>query len=133
MGEDDFPVHVLLVEDEVFISDMVSDLLTCHGFDVRAVTNAEDALVHLRSGAPCDLLFTDINLAGPTDGAMLALAARRLRPELAVVYTSGTVAGSDLHAVPGSAFLPKPYNPDTLCAFLRDRATKARTPLRASA
>jgi DNA-binding NtrC family response regulator len=133
MDEDVCAVHVLLVEDEVFLSDMVSDVLACHGFEVHTVTNAEDALTHLRNGAPCDLLFTDINLAGPTDGVLLAQAARRLRPELPVIYTSGTVAGSELCAVPGSAFLPKPYNPDTLCAFLRDHAAKARPPLRASA
>ena len=111
MGEITDTPRVLLVEDEFLISAMVADVLTKHGFDVHIAANAKDALQHLTCGAPCDVLFTDINLPGGVDGAVLAQLARQLRPGLPVVYASGLVTAIEqLNAVPGSTFVPKPYD-----------------------
>jgi CheY-like chemotaxis protein len=111
--------RVLLVEDEMLISEMVAEVLAEHGFEVHAVATAKDALRHLTCGAPCDILFTDINLAGGMDGAVLAQIAREMRPDLPVVYASGRFGRiEELKAVPGSAFLPKPYDLGQLCAVL---------------
>jgi CheY-like chemotaxis protein len=111
--------RVLLVEDEFLICEMLVDALTEHGFEVHAVANAEDALQHLARGEPCDVLFTDINLSGGIDGAVLSRLARDLRPGLPVVYASGSVATlADLQAVPGASFVPKPYDPDKVCSML---------------
>jgi len=79
------PIHILLVEDEVLISEWVAESLSEQGFEVHAVTNADDALRHF-SFNPVDILFTDINLPGAMDGAALARRIRELRPELPVVY-----------------------------------------------
>src|SRR5262245_9256727 len=103
--------RVLLVEDEFLVSDMISSVLVERGFEVHAVASATDALRHLMGGAPCDVLFTDINLAGGMDGAALARRARELRPDLPVVYASGAVSGlGPGEAVPGSRFVGKPYS-----------------------
>ncbi len=111
--------RILLVEDEVLISDMVAAVLADHGFEVHAVGDAGGALRHLIGGAPCDVLFTDINLPGGVDGAALARLARALRPELAVVYASGSIGGlHELSAVANSTFVPKPYDPARVCALL---------------
>ncbi len=85
--------RVLVVEDEFLISAMVADVLAEHGCEVHVAANAKDALEHLTCGAPCDVLFTDINLPGGVDGATLAQLARQLRPGLPVVYASGLVSG----------------------------------------
>ena len=82
--------RVLLVEDEFLLCDMIAEVLAEHGFEVFAVANAKDALRHLTCGSPCDILLTDINLAGSIDGAALARLARELRPNLPVVYASGS-------------------------------------------
>ncbi len=111
--------RVLLVEDEFLLSDMLSEVLSEHGFEVYAVANAKDALRHLTCGSPCDILLTDIHLAGGIDGAALARLARELRPDLPVVYASGSYSRLEqLDAVSGAIFVPKPYNPDKLCAML---------------
>jgi len=124
MGEITDTPRVLLVEDEFLISAMVADVLTEHGFDVHIAANAKDALQHLTCGAPCDVLFTDINLPGGVDGAVLAQLARQLRPGLPVVYASGLVTAIEqLNAVPGSTFVPKPYDPDKVCALLQSCAS----------
>jgi CheY-like chemotaxis protein len=100
---------ILLVEDEPLICECAAEALSEQGFAVKAVSNAADALRHLASGAKVDALFTDINLAGEMDGGSLACRARELRPQLAVIYTSGR-HHDRLDPVAGSMFLPKPYN-----------------------
>jgi len=111
--------HVLVVEDEVLISRLISEVLEERGFIVHAVEAGEDALRYLQSGAEVDILFTDINLPGQMDGAMLARAAREQRPELPVVYCSGRYTAAALAPpVPRSVFVKKPYSPDDLCRLL---------------
>jgi CheY-like chemotaxis protein len=113
------PFRVLVVEDEFLICDMVSEALAEHGFEVHACAAARDALQHLACGAPCDVLFTDINLPGGVDGVRLAQLARQLRPRLAVVYASGSIGNMEQSlAVSGASFVPKPYDPRRVCALL---------------
>jgi CheY-like chemotaxis protein len=118
------PIHVLLVEDEFLISEWVSQSLAEQGFDVRTVSNAADAL-QLLAALPVDVLFTDINLPGGMDGAALAQRAREMRPDLPVVYASAraTLFKQDSR-VPGSIFVPKPYEP-ALVGRLLAAATRA--------
>ena len=114
------PIRVLLVEDECLISECVAETLEEQGFTVRAVTNAADALMHLRS-SPVDALFTDINLRGGMDGAVLARRARDLLPDLPVVYASGRSGMLDAASrVPGSVFVAKPYVPERVGRILAD-------------
>ena len=115
--------RVLVVEDEFLISAMVADVLSERGCEVHVAASAKEALEHLTCGAPCDVLFTDINLPGGVDGATLAQLARQLRPGLPVVYASGLVTAIEqLNAVPGATFVPKPYDPDKVCALLQSIA-----------
>jgi DNA-binding response OmpR family regulator len=105
------PIHVLLVEDEFFISEWVSQALSEQGFAVQTASNAADALRHLASD-PVDVLFTDINLPGGMDGAALARRARELQPNLPVLYASARATMLEPGArVPGAIIVPKPYEP----------------------
>jgi len=111
--------RVLLVEDEPMISDIVCEAFEEQGFEVHAVDNASDALRRLMTGAPVDILFTDINLPGGMDGAALARRARELRPGLPVIYTTGRGSQIErLQPVEGSMFVPKPYDPFSIGRLL---------------
>jgi DNA-binding response OmpR family regulator len=101
---------VLLVEDEPLLGELMTEALIDQGFEVHAAPDARDALRHLLSGANVDILFTDLDLGAGMDGAALARLAREMRPELPIVYTSGRRSLNDIAAVPGAAFLPKPYS-----------------------
>ena len=119
MGETQTPVSVLLVEDEVLISNLVADCLTASGFTVHEVTTADEALRYIDSGANIDVLFTDVNLPGGMDGAELATRARERRPEMPIVYASGRFKLSDIAPlVSRSLFMAKPYDPADVCALL---------------
>jgi CheY-like chemotaxis protein len=118
------PRRVLVVEDEPVVRDLIVDVLIEDGFEVHAVSNANDALSHLAAHWPVDVLFTDVDIEGEVDGERLAVLARKILPELAVVYTSGSVERID--QVPGSVFVPKPYEPSKICTLLTRAAQKGR-------
>jgi CheY-like chemotaxis protein len=128
MGQPAPPISVLLVEDEVLISNMVADCLTASGFAVHEVTSADEALHYINSGARIDILFTDVNLPGGMNGAELATRARKMRPEMPIVYASGRYKLSDITPlVPRSLFMAKPFDPADVCALL-GRLTGANPP-----
>ena len=114
--------RVLVVEDEALICVETADTLERQGFEVHLALSGEDALRRLRGGLPIDILFTDINLAGPMDGATLARLAREINRALIVVYTSGTVEAV-AQPVAGASFVAKPYSPDRVGRLLREMAT----------
>jgi CheY-like chemotaxis protein len=119
------PLRVLMVEDELLISEWVAGSLAEQGFAVRAVSSAAEALRYLKSTA-FDVLFTDINLAGGLDGLALAHRARELIPDLPVVYASGRLNMLDEDAqVPGAVFVAKPYVPELVGRILADAAKAA--------
>ena len=111
--------HILLVEDEALICVDTAETLEQQGFVVHIALSGEDAVRRLRAGLAIDILFTDINLAGPMTGETLAELARGILPKLAVIYTSGTVVAPS-HCVAGSRFVPKPYNPERVGRMLAE-------------
>ena len=110
---------VLLVEDEVLISQLVADWLADRGFAVHEAATADEALAYIGEGGAVDVMFTDVNLPGSMDGAQLAARVRALRPELPIVYASGRYRADEIAPlVPRSVFVAKPYDPADLCTLL---------------
>ncbi len=77
----------------------------------------------LRRGEPFDLLFTDVVMPGGMNGRQLAEAARSLRPELPVLFTSGYTDEAVLDRGRSDAapahLLHKPYRRTELAAKVR--------------
>ena len=129
MSQGATPISVLVVEDEILISNLVADVLSASGFVVHEVTTADEALQYLGSGADIDVLFTDINLPGDMNGAELAARVRELRPEMPIVYASGRYKLSDISPlVPRSLFMAKPYDPNDVCALLTRLTSTGASP-----
>lgn len=128
MGHAQAPLSVLLVEDEVMISELVADALHEHGFEVHEAATGNDALRYLNSGGAVDVLFTDVNLPGGIDGTELAIRAREMRPEMPIVYASGRYnAGGLGRMVSRSVFVAKPYKPSDIATLLT-RLTQGLSP-----
>jgi CheY-like chemotaxis protein len=102
------PLTVLVVEDDPSLLSLAAYVFGKKGHHVLTGVDAVGALALLHSHS-VDLLFTDIDLAHGTDGVTLARAARALRSDLPVAYTSGRIHLLPDEMVPGSVFLPKPY------------------------
>jgi CheY-like chemotaxis protein len=87
------------------------------------VKDGQEALDVLRGGGSIDLLFTDLVMPGGINGRQLADEARRLRPHLPVLFTSGYAAESimrDDRLDAGVHLLGKPYRRAELAAKVRE-------------
>jgi DNA-binding LytR/AlgR family response regulator len=85
--------------------------------------NGREALQILKESGKIDLLFSDIVMPGGINGVQLAIEARRLKPSLKVLLTSGYTAAvlTDKHGLPKEfPILGKPYRRDELAANLRE-------------
>ena len=83
---------ILVVEDQAEVRRIVVRQLTSLGYRVLEAENAQTAFQTLRTDTPIDLLFTDIVMPG-VSGIEVAAAARKARPDLRVLLTSGFADG----------------------------------------
>jgi DNA-binding NtrC family response regulator len=80
---------VLVVEDEVLIRLAVADHLRSCGFKVVEAGNGAEAQELILAGLHVDLVFSDVTMPGPMDGAALARWLHAQMPDLPVILTSG--------------------------------------------
>ena len=104
---------VLVVEDNAQLRRTAKRQLTELGYKVREADSAQPALTILAGTEAVDLLFTDMVMPGTMDGLDLAYRAKRLRPGLKVLLTSGFPGGrcSDQRVAESRfSLLGKPYS-----------------------
>jgi signal transduction histidine kinase/CheY-like chemotaxis protein len=80
--------HVLVVEDDPHVRQLLCQALSEDGFPCQTAANANEALQILRSSQRIDLLVSDVGLPG-MNGRQLAEIARTLRPRLPVLFITG--------------------------------------------
>jgi CheY-like chemotaxis protein len=122
---------ILVVEDDRMVRDYVVGQLRSLGYAATAASNAAEALKILDGGAAPDLLFTDVIMPGGVDGRQLADQARRRRPSLKVLFTSGYTQTAIVHhgrLDPGVLLLAKPYRKIDLARKIRTALDGAVAP-----
>ncbi|GGG19878.1 hybrid sensor histidine kinase/response regulator [Caldovatus sediminis] len=111
---------VLVVEDDRAVRDMASETLREAGWRVTEAPDGRAALALIEAGERVDLLFTDVVMPGGISGVELAEAARRMRPDLAVLLASGYAGGAQPngggHPACPFPLLDKPYDRVALVA-----------------
>jgi CheY-like chemotaxis protein len=113
---------VLVVEDDPRVLDFTTRLCSRLGYVPIAATNAREALQALGDTPDVAVLFSDMILPGGVNGVELALRARRVRPDLPVLLTSGYADPSILElqqSLPGVGMISKPFDTMTLATSLR--------------
>ncbi len=108
---------VLVVEDDTFICELAELTVQEWGHQTFAANDVDEALEILRSPQHIDLLFTDIYLKTAVIGGFdLAREAIQLRPQLRVLYATGSYITYDMKALflEGAECIRKPYTPDQL-------------------
>ncbi|MBV9825695.1 MAG: response regulator [Alphaproteobacteria bacterium] len=78
---------VLVIEAEFDARAAVSDALKQQGLTVFEVATSEEALELLTSPQEIDIMYTGVVLSGDLNGFQLAEKAKRLRPNLPVIYS----------------------------------------------
>lgn len=110
---------ILIVEDEFMIRLMLAETLVEQGFAVLEAGNGSEAMEQLRQHPAIGLLLTDLTLPGAMDGIALAQWARRLRPDLPVIYVTGrpdSIKSESLSA--RDAVVAKPYLPSEIATVI---------------
>jgi PAS domain S-box-containing protein len=113
---------ILVVEDNVGLREIAVRQLEDLGYRTIPAGDGTSALEIIQRGAPIDLLFTDVVMPGGLDGRALADAARRQRPHLKVLFTSGFTAAAASAATDehfNSNLLSKPYRKGELAGRIR--------------
>ena len=119
-------LNILVVDDHADTVAVLKTWLVDEGHQVIGLTDLGDVesmvFNHAVDVLLIDLLFSDVVIPGGTNGAQLAVEARRLRPELKVLLTSGyTAAALSLeHGLPDNlSLVGKPYQREELAKQLR--------------
>jgi PAS domain S-box-containing protein len=114
---------ILVVEDDDLVREQVSTQLRSLHYQVVSVENGRQALDLLQKTSDFDLLFTDIVMPGGINGRELAEAARKINPDLRVLFTSGYTENAIVHhgrLDRGVHLLNKPYRRQDLAVKIRN-------------
>jgi signal transduction histidine kinase len=112
---------ILLVEDDEQVRRFALSQLKSLGYNVLQAQNGVEAMELIERNERIDLLFTDVVMPGMS-GRQLADSARRRRPGLRVLFTSGYNEDAIVHhgrLDHGVQLLPKPYRRRELAKRIR--------------
>ena len=120
------------MEDDDATRALISDVLKTYDYTILETGDPLEAIgIGERHPGPVHLLFTDVVMPGMR-GPALAARLRALRPEIALLYTSGytdgTILSRDTIEPPG-LFLQKPFTPAVMVRAVRDALDAASTRL----
>lgn len=113
---------ILVVEDNEEVRMYSVMVLKELGYDVLEARDADEALKQLDSPRRIDLLFTDVILPGRS-GRVIADIARKRRPTLRVLYTTGYSRDAIVHhgrLDPGVELIGKPFTFEGLARRVRE-------------
>lgn len=113
---------ILVIDDEPIVRTLVTDVLRELGYAAMEAVDGPSGLKILQSTARIDLLITDIGLPGGMDGGEVAEAARKLRPNMKVLFITGFAENAALshgRIKPGMSVLTKPFAMEALAARVK--------------
>ena len=114
MGGDE---TILVVEDRPEVGNVAQTFLEDLGYTILRAEDGREALAVLEQAAHVDLLFSDLIMPGGMNGVVLAREARRRKPKLKVLITTGYAEASiERVDAGGSEFeiINKPYRQQDL-------------------
>ncbi len=121
MLEDAGKSAVLVVDDEPLIRMVAADMLSDEGIPHYEANDADEALAIIETQPAISVLFTDINMPGSMDGLALARRVHELKPELAIIVTSGRFRIPECDLPDDGTFLPKPYTSQQLVKIVQGK------------
>jgi CheY-like chemotaxis protein len=122
---------ILVCEDDPEVRAFSAEVLRDLGYTVREAVDGPSALRLLEGEAGrVDLLFTDVVLPGGMTGSVLAEHARRARPGVKVLFTTGYARNAIVHhgrLDAGVELITKPFSYSDLAGRIR-HLLDARSP-----
>ena len=124
---------ILVVEDDADVRSHTTGILRELGYAVLEAPEGKSALRAIEQHPEISLLFTDVGLPGGMNGRQLAEAARRIRSDLRVLFTTGYARNAIVHdgrLDPGVQLITKPFTYAALATKLRDVLDRQSGPRR---
>ena len=119
----------LVVDDDALILMHISDILEAAGFDFIEAGTGDEAKQRLGTCAEhVELLFSDVEMPGGTDGFALARHVAQHWPWIEIVMASGRVAPGPGEMPDGATFIPKPFTAEMVHDHLRDKLPSDKQP-----
>jgi DNA-binding response OmpR family regulator len=114
--------RIIVVDDEQEIIDLLSEVLSAHGYTVDSAVNADGALELIRTNI-YDAAILDFNLPD-MNGVMLHRQIRQMDEELAgrSLFTSGLLQSDDnmgYYSAYSVGFIAKPFDVQDVLEALR--------------
>ena len=102
---------ILVVDDEFFLTEIMTDAFAEDGFEVVVANDGASAMAIIDNATvPIAALVTDINMGPGANGWTVARRARKVQPGLPVVYTTGGAAHEWVaNGVTASVLVTKPF------------------------
>jgi len=126
-------VVVLVVDDDDFMREVTTDILTGLGYDVLQASDGDAALEAFNNGSIIDVLLADVVMNGMS-GPELAHQVRALHPSMPIVFMSGYAdlanGGGDqrLHQL-----IRKPFRPNDLRLHIETALPQSRRIIKSAA
>jgi two-component system response regulator AtoC len=120
--------HILLVEDEAPLREVVAEQLMDRGFHVEQAASGEEAIDRLASFA-FDIVITDLRLGGGADGTVVLDEARAVYPDIIGIIVTGYGTVKDaVEAIKRGAtdFIQKPFQFDELLHIINTALEQRR-------
>ena len=124
---------ILVVEDDTDVRSYSCDTLRELGYNVMEAKDGHAGLKLLDAHPHIKVLFTDVGLPGGMNGRQLADEARKRRPQLRVLFTTGYARNAIVHEGrldSGVELITKPYSQAALSTKLRDMLDASEGPRR---
>jgi len=114
---------ILVLEDDDDVRIYSVEILRELGYRVIEAHDGPSALRLLERQTRVDLLFSDVVLPGGLTGAQVAEQARRIRPQLKILFTTGYARNAIIHhgrLDKGVVLITKPFSSADLAVKIRD-------------
>jgi signal transduction histidine kinase/CheY-like chemotaxis protein len=114
---------VLVVEDEETILANIVEVFEYRGYTMLQADDGVSGLNVLETSPDVELLITDVGLPGTMNGCQLADAARRLRPDLKVLFITGYAESGLINNGPmdlSMQVMTKPFPVNALIAMAQE-------------
>jgi signal transduction histidine kinase/ActR/RegA family two-component response regulator len=121
IDEPQLPMRLLVVDDEIFVRDLLRDILEGEGCDVSIAESGSEALTLFRE-TDFDGVFTDVGMPGMS-GWELAREIRQINKKIpiAVITGWGEAVGSHEQKEAGVDWVvAKPFTADRIAELVRD-------------
>jgi DNA-binding response OmpR family regulator len=118
---------IFVVEPDVLVRMVIAPFLRACGFKVIEGIQANDVWAAIESGVKVDIVFSEVSLAGNTDGFSLASLLRQKHPDIDIILTSSPVGAAEKSKqLCEDGPIGKPYHSEDVTARIRQLLARRR-------